>query len=61
MRASLTEGSGEEVLLAIRAAGVDLTAVTGQLLRDGVKSFGDSYDALVRAVAERSSELAALR
>lgn len=61
VRPSLEEGSGEEVLRDIREAGVDLEAVTAQLLRDGVKAFADSYDGLVKAVAERSQELAATR
>ena len=33
--------------------GIDMDAVTQQLLDDGVKPFADSYDALIRGIAEK--------
>jgi len=61
VRLSLEEDDGQEVLADLREAGVDLDVVTDRLLRDGVKAFGDSYDALVKAVGARREELAATR
>ncbi len=48
-----------QTLAALAAAGIDMHAVTAQLLREGVKAFGGSYDALVASVAGRTRELVA--
>ncbi len=41
------------VMDQLAEAGIDMDAVTQQLLDDGVKQFADSYDALIRGIAEK--------
>jgi len=41
----------------LKAAGIDLDAVTLQLQRDGVKSFSDSFDQLIQRLEERRRTL----
>ena len=48
------------VIDEIKAAGVDFDdIVTHQLVEEGVKSFGDSYDSLIKAIEEKASQLVA--
>ncbi|MXY13877.1 MAG: transaldolase, partial [Chloroflexi bacterium] len=47
-----------ETIAAACAAGLDLDAITDQLTAAGVKSFADSYDALLAVVAEKARQLA---
>ncbi|MDE2936706.1 MAG: transaldolase [Chloroflexi bacterium] len=47
-----------DTVAAARAAGLDLDAITDQLTAAGVKSFADSYDALLAVVAEKARQLA---
>jgi transaldolase/glucose-6-phosphate isomerase len=56
-RASLTENVDEarRALAALQAAGIDMAAVTDQLLAEGVKLFADAFDKLLTAVAQRGS------
>jgi len=47
-------------IAAIKAAGVDFDdIVLHQLVDEGVKSFGDSYDSLIDTIKEKASELVA--
>jgi transaldolase/glucose-6-phosphate isomerase len=57
-RASLTENVDEarRVLAALRAAGIDMGAVTDRLLAEGVKLFADAFDQLLAAVEHRSRD-----
>ena len=41
------------VMDQLAEVGIDMDAVTQQLLDDGVKQFADSYDALIRGIAEK--------
>jgi transaldolase/glucose-6-phosphate isomerase len=41
------------VMEQLAEVGIDMDAVTQQLLDDGVKQFADSYDALIRGIAEK--------
>ncbi len=41
------------VMDELAAAGIDMDRVTADLLAAGVKSFADSYDALIRGIAEK--------
>jgi transaldolase / glucose-6-phosphate isomerase len=41
------------VMNQLAEAGIDMAAVTQQLLDDGVKQFADSYDELIRGIAEK--------
>jgi uncharacterized membrane protein len=43
----------------LRAVGIDMEEVTEQLLRDGVKSFADSYTSLVRTIADKAERMRA--
>jgi transaldolase len=47
-----------QTMQALAAAGISLDEVTLQLQREGVKSFADSYDQLIRALEERRRALA---
>jgi transaldolase len=47
-----------QTMQALKAAGVSLDEVTLQLLREGFKSFADSYDQLIQALEERRRALA---
>jgi transaldolase len=42
----------------LKNIGIDMDAVTLQLQREGVKSFAESYDALIRSLEERRRALA---
>jgi transaldolase/glucose-6-phosphate isomerase len=42
-----------QALEDLAAAGVDLDAITAELERDGVKQFGDAYDEMLEAIADR--------
>jgi transaldolase len=42
----------------LKAAGIDMAAVTLQLQREGVKSFSDSFDQLIQRLEERRRALA---
>ncbi len=52
VRASLAEGldKAHEQLRQLAEAGIDLGAVTDQLLQAGVASFADSYDKIIKAL-----------
>jgi len=56
LRNSLEEGveEAEAVPGALEAAGLDLKAITDQLLAEGVASFAQSFDELLAAVAEKA-------
>ncbi|MCU0972201.1 MAG: transaldolase [Gammaproteobacteria bacterium] len=56
-RASLAEDvdGARRLLAALQAAGIDMSAVTDQLLAEGVKLFADAFDKLLAAVARRSA------
>jgi transaldolase / glucose-6-phosphate isomerase len=45
--------SAHAVMDQLAEAGIDMDAVTQQLLDDGVKQFADSYDQLIRGIAEK--------
>jgi transaldolase len=49
----------EETLVAAAAAGIDLTAITAELEREGVRSFCDSYDELRDCIKGKLGVLAA--
>ncbi len=51
--------SAKATMQALAAAGVDLDAVTDDLLTDGVKLFADSFDQLIANLAAKRRELAA--
>ncbi len=46
-------------LQALADLGIDYHAVTAQLLREGLKAFGDSYDKLIETTARKRQELLA--
>lgn len=48
-------------LAALAAAGIDLRAVTDQLLAEGVKAFADSFDKLLADIQAKAERLAATR
>ena len=45
--------SAHQVMDQLAEAGIDMDEVTQQLLDDGVKQFADSYDELIRGIAEK--------
>ena len=49
----------DDVFDSLEAAGVDMDAITQQLLADGVNSFADSYDSLVANIEEKRVKLLA--
>jgi transaldolase len=49
------------VMEQLRKVGIDLQRVTHQLQLDGVKSFADSYDDLIKTLEERRRALAPAR
>ena len=50
--------AAHEVIDGVKAAGVDFEdIVMRQLVDEGVKSFGDSYDSLIETIKEKASEL----
>jgi transaldolase len=50
--------SARRVMQELQAVGIDMDAVTLQLQREGVKSFGDSYDQLIQTLEQRRQALA---
>ena len=46
-------------LQAISSAGISMEVVTGKLLTDGVKSFGNSFDKLIANIEEKKTQLLA--
>ena len=59
-RNALTEDvdGAKRVLAEAERLGLDLTGVTNKLVKDGVDSFADSFDALLGAVAAKKAALA---
>ncbi|NPD68233.1 bifunctional transaldolase/phosoglucose isomerase [Lichenicola cladoniae] len=59
-RNSITEDveGAKHVLAEAERLGLDLTGVTNKLVKDGVDSFADSFDALLGAVAAKKAEMA---
>jgi transaldolase len=49
----------EEVFRKLAAVGIDMTAVTDQLEKEGVKAFSDSFFALLDEIAKRRDEILA--
>ena len=47
----------EDTLFAIGAAGINMDDITAKLLKDGVKSFADSYDKVVENVDSKRASL----
>ena len=47
----------EDTLFALEAAGIKMDDITAKLLRDGVKSFADSYDKVVENVDSKRASL----
>ena len=45
--------AAHRVMDQLAEAGIDMDAVTQQLLDEGVKTFANSYDALIRGIAEK--------
>ena len=52
--------AAEETLAAAAVAGIDLTAVTAELEREGVRSFCDSYHQLLDCIEGKLGVLAAV-
>jgi transaldolase len=50
--------AAEKVLAEVRGAGVDLAKITGELERDGVQAFCDSYDELLDCIESKRGALA---
>lgn len=59
VRASLLEGNPKEVLGALEKAGFSLKDATKKLELDGVKSFSDSYDSLLKTIEDKRRTLSA--
>ena len=57
VRASLMEGNPKEVLAALEKAGFSLKDATRKLELDGVKSFSDSYDSLLKTISDKRQAL----
>ena len=59
VRASLQEHveAAEQVMAALREAGISIDAVTTKLTEDGVRRFADSFDQLLAAVARKRAQL----
>lgn len=57
VRASLTEDAEDAniVLHDLELAGISLTAITAQLLEDGIHAFDKAYDAMIQAIADQAS------
>ena len=51
--------ASNELLRRLAAAGIDMEVVTHQLELDGVKSFADSYDELIKSAREKAERLRA--
>jgi transaldolase len=52
--------AAEQTMRELAAVGIDMQAVTLELQKEGVKSFADSFDQLVRRLEERRQALAAV-
>ena len=59
VRQTLTEDveGAQQVLAAQERLGLDLDGVTAKLVVDGVKSFSDSFDALLAAVSSKRTQI----
>jgi transaldolase/transaldolase/glucose-6-phosphate isomerase len=57
VRASLTEdvAQAEDVMRQLEKAGISMKAVTDELVKDGVRLFGESFDKLVSAIGTKLS------
>ena len=53
---SESTGAAEEILRDVEDAGIDLAAITGQLEREGVRSFCASYHDLLASIEGKLSE-----
>jgi transaldolase len=60
VRPSLTEAVGDAMsdLEQLAAHGIDIDVLCEQLQRDGVRAFSDSFDALMRQIADEARALA---
>ncbi len=58
-RVTLTTGVNEAraALDSLQRLGIDLTEVTEELQRDGVRKFADSFDSLLSALERKKEEL----
>jgi len=56
---TLGQGLGKAVdeMSKLKAAGVDLDAITAQLLKEGVEAFTHSYTTLIQSIIEKQSEI----
>jgi transaldolase len=54
----LDAGDAERVLRDAAAAGIDLSAITGQLEHEGVQGFCDSYGDLLRCIETKLAGIA---
>ena len=60
MRGTQEEAETDATLASAAALGLDVHAMTEQLLVDGIEAFASSFDQLVATVAEKRSSLAAI-
>jgi transaldolase/glucose-6-phosphate isomerase len=63
LRAELLDGpkDAQAALQQLGGAGIDLVAVTGKLLTEGLASFSASFDKLLAAIAQKRTALLAAR
>jgi transaldolase len=54
-------GAAEQILRDAKDAGIDLTAITAQLEREGVQSFCSSYDELLACIDAKFTEIVSER
>jgi transaldolase len=54
-------GDAEATLQRIAAAGIDIDAVARQLQRDGAQAFTQSWQQLLRRIADKAGAIAAIR
>lgn len=52
-----TIAQAQNELVALESAGVDLDAITDDLLAEGVKKFADSFDALIASIKDKREQL----
>ena len=59
VRLTLGQGLAQAVdeMSKLKAAGVDLDAITAQLLKEGVEAFTNSYTTLIQSIIKKQSEL----
>jgi transaldolase len=55
---SVDADAAAETLLQANGAGIDLAAITASLEREGVRSFCDSYDDLLRCIESKAARIA---